>query len=198
MGAPLLVVENAASDPVGRLGDWLTEAGLEVQVVRPHRGDPLPERVEGGGVVLLGGPMGAHDDERAPWLPVERELIRTLVRDEIPTLGHLSRAPVAGRRHRRVVRKRPDGPELGALLVAKRTASATDPLFQELPITPDVVQWHFDEVVALPPGRRATGQLARLREPGVPARPAGVGPAVPHRDHARHGSGLGRLLRAAS
>ena len=152
MGAPLLVVENAASDPVGRLGDWLTETGLEVQVLRPHRGDSLPERVAGGGVVLLGGPMGAHDDERAPWLPAERELIRTLIRDEIPTLGiclgHQLLAAATGG----TVRKRPDGPELGALLVAKRTASATDPLFQELPITPDVVQWHFDEVVALPPG----------------------------------------------
>lgn len=152
MVAPLLVVENAPSDPVARLGDWLTDAGLELQVLRPHQGDPFPERVEHGGVLILGGPMGANDDQRAPWLPAEREFIRTLVRDEVPILGvclgHQLLAAATGG----TVRRRPDGPEIGAALVAKRTAGAMDPLFRELPITPDVIQWHFDEVVALPPG----------------------------------------------
>jgi hypothetical protein len=50
------------------------------------------------------------------------------------------------------VRRAPHGPELGAQLVAKRTTAASDPLFAALPITPDVLQWHFDEVSVLPPG----------------------------------------------
>ncbi len=43
-------------------------------------------------------------------------------------------------------------PEYGSQLIAKRQAAATDPLFRELPITPDVLQWHVDEVSELPPG----------------------------------------------
>jgi hypothetical protein len=50
------------------------------------------------------------------------------------------------------VRRRPDGPEIGAQLVAKRASAARDPLFAALPITPDVIQWHYDEVSMLPPG----------------------------------------------
>ena len=50
------------------------------------------------------------------------------------------------------IRRMPDGPEVGAQLVAKRTAAADDALFAALPITPDVLQWHFDEVHVLPPG----------------------------------------------
>jgi hypothetical protein len=46
----------------------------------------------------------------------------------------------------------PDGPEFGAQLIAKRAASANDPLFGPLPITPDVIQWHFDAINSLPPG----------------------------------------------
>ena len=46
----------------------------------------------------------------------------------------------------------PDGPEIGAQLIAKRTAAATDPLFGPLPITPGRLQWHFDAITALPPG----------------------------------------------
>ena len=46
----------------------------------------------------------------------------------------------------------PDGPELGAQLIAKRTNAATDPLFRSMPITPDVIQWHYDTIATLPPG----------------------------------------------
>jgi hypothetical protein len=51
-----------------------------------------------------------------------------------------------------VVRRNPAGPEYGALLVAKRSAASRDPLFGPLPITPDVIQWHVDEVAVLPAG----------------------------------------------
>jgi hypothetical protein len=46
----------------------------------------------------------------------------------------------------------PDGPEFGAQLIAKRAMASTDPLFGPLPITPDVIQWHFDAIVRMPPG----------------------------------------------
>ena len=66
-----------------------------------------------------------------------------------------------------------------------------DPLFRELPITPDVLQWHVDEVSAAAAGRGAAGRLAGLRGAGVPGRPAGLGHPVPHRDHARDRDRLG-------
>ena len=46
----------------------------------------------------------------------------------------------------------PDGPEIGAYLTAKRDAAMSDPLFADLPMTPDVMQYHYDVVAALPPG----------------------------------------------
>lgn len=148
----LLVVENSADDPVGPLGDWLTTAGLTLQVVRPYAGDALPEVADGDGLLVLGGSMGALDDGPAPWLPGLRALMRAAVVNELPTLGvclggQLLAAANGGR-----VAVNPLGPEFGAQLVAKRASAATDPLFGELPITPDVLQWHFDAVVELPPG----------------------------------------------
>ncbi len=44
-----------------------------------------------------------------------------------------------------------DGPELGARLVARRDAAGNDPLFWDLPLSPMVVQWHWDAVTSLPP-----------------------------------------------
>jgi GMP synthase-like glutamine amidotransferase len=138
-----LVVEPAASDPVGRLGDWLTAAGLQLDVVAEA------QSLDGyGGLVVLGGPQSANDASLEP----VRQLLRDAVTREVPTLGvclggQLLAAANGGR-----VQPSPEGPEIGAALVAKRQAASTDPLFGALPITPDVIQWHFDAITALPPG----------------------------------------------
>ena len=60
--------------------------------------------------------------------------------------------PAAGGGHRWPGAAPPSTPEYGSQLVAKRQAAAADPLFRELPITPDVLQWHVDEISELPPG----------------------------------------------
>ena len=139
----VLVVEVSPSDPVGRLGDWLAEAAVELDVVTEAR--PLDGYA---GLVVLGGPQNANERELEPI----RQLLRDAVAAELPTLGvclggQLLAAANGGR-----VEPNPDGPEIGAQLIAKRTAASTDPLFGSLPITPDVLQWHFDAITTLPPG----------------------------------------------
>jgi GMP synthase-like glutamine amidotransferase len=146
----VLVVENDPSDPPARLGDWLAEAGLDVQV---RAGADLPATLDGyAGLVVLGGAMGAYDDERAPWLPHERALLRAAVAAEVPTLAICLGAQLLAVANGGRVEPNAGGPEIGAQLVAKRTAAGSDPLFGPLPITPDVHQWHFDAITALPPG----------------------------------------------
>jgi GMP synthase-like glutamine amidotransferase len=151
---PLLVVQNAADDPPARLGEWLAGAGVELDVREMFAGAALPADLTGhSGLLVLGGAMGARDDDLGPWLPAVRELLRAAVRDEVPTLGICLGAQLLAVALGGDVVVGPDGPELGAQLIAKRAAaSATDPLFRELPITPDVIQWHFDVVNRLPPG----------------------------------------------
>jgi GMP synthase-like glutamine amidotransferase len=72
--------------------------------------------------------------------------------DDAPTLavclGAQLLADVGGGRVRVAV----DGPEVGAALVAKRDAADPDPVFGPVPLSPDVFQWHHDEISELPPG----------------------------------------------
>ena len=153
MAAPrILVVENDSTAPLARLGDWLIEAGAELEVRRAQHGEPLPARLDGyAGLVVMGGYMNALADAEAPWLPELRALLSAAVAAELPVLGvclgaQLLAVATGGRV------SLGSAPQYGAQLVAKRQAAATDPLFRELPITPDVVHWHTDEVSALPPG----------------------------------------------
>jgi GMP synthase-like glutamine amidotransferase len=149
----VLLIENDERDPVGPFGEWLRAAGLQLVMCRPFAGDPVPPDLSGyAGLIAMGGRVSADADDLAPWLPAERALLAEAVATEVPTLGvclgHQLLALATGGR----VGPNPLGLEIGAQLIAKRGAAATDPLFGPLPITPDVIQWHRDAVLELPPG----------------------------------------------
>jgi GMP synthase-like glutamine amidotransferase len=95
--------------------------------------------------------MGALDDERYPWLRKVRSLLSEAVRREIPVLAICLGAQLLAEATGGRVRAARGGPESGTLLVAKRDAAGEDPLFGSIPLTPDVLQFHQDEVVGLPP-----------------------------------------------
>ena len=116
-----LVVQNVPSVPIGRLADWLVGAGLDLDVRDWSR---LPDDLSGhDGLVVLGGDTVGDEP------PHLREFLAAALADERPTLGIC----------------------YGAQLIAKRANAATDPLFRDMPITPDVIQWHHDAVLDLPP-----------------------------------------------
>ncbi|GAA2339488.1 type 1 glutamine amidotransferase [Saccharopolyspora halophila] len=148
-GVRILVVQPSKIDPVGTLGEWFAEAGAELDVVLPAEQD-LPELDDYDALVVLGGEMGAYDDLEHPWLSGVRSLLSKAVTRDMPVLAiclgaQLLAAATGGR-----VRKVPDGPEVGTLLVAKRDVAAEDSLLGPLALTPDVVQFHNDEFT-LPP-----------------------------------------------
>ena len=151
--ARALVVTHSPTEGPGTLTEWLPAAGLELELVNPWAGEELPADLTGyDALVVMGGPQQAYDDGSAPWLPATKALLRTAVADRVPTLGiclggQLLAEATGGR-----VAKGADGVEAGARLVAKRDAAWDDELFDQVPFTPTVVQWHEDAIVDLPPG----------------------------------------------
>jgi GMP synthase-like glutamine amidotransferase len=152
-----LVIENDPSDDLRRLGEWLTEAELELTVVRPHAGEPVPETLDGHlALIVLGGQQSAYPDAAgapgAPWFPAVEGLLRKAVRNHVPTLGVCLGAQLLATAHGGLVERSTSGPEIGPGLVARRDAADNDPLFRYVPLLPDVVQWHSDEITELPLG----------------------------------------------
>lgn len=148
-----LVVTHSPDEPPGTLSEWLPAAGLELDVVRPWDGDPLPERVTGhAALVVMGGPQQAYDDRSAPWLRATKDLLRAAVRDDVPVLGICLGAQLLAEATGGRVGLGEAGIEAGARLVAKRDAGWSDPLFRDVPLTPTVFQWHEDAIIELPPG----------------------------------------------
>ena len=76
-----------AHEGPGTIAQSLAEAGIAIDVVRLDLGDPIPDVADIGGLVVMGGPMGVHDDEMFPWLAPERTLIAAAVHEGMPVLG---------------------------------------------------------------------------------------------------------------
>ncbi len=151
--ARALVITHTEAETPGTLAEWLPAAGVELAECRPWAGESLPVDLAGyDALVVMGGPQQAYDDASAPWLALTKDLLRTAVADDVPVLAICLGAQLLAEATGGRVTEGADGPELGARLVAKRDAAVDDEVFAGLPLSPVVVQWHWDAVVDLPPG----------------------------------------------
>ncbi|GAB3996559.1 type 1 glutamine amidotransferase [Nocardioides marmoraquaticus] len=150
----MLVVEHEAGAPAALLGRWLEEAGAELDVRRPYRGDALPaDLADHDALVVLGGSMGAHDDAEHAWLEPTKELVRRAAAERVTALGvclghQLAAAALGGR-----AQKNPQGQQLGLLPVGWTWAVHDDPLFAAAPgAAARGLHWNDDVVVEQPAG----------------------------------------------
>jgi GMP synthase (glutamine-hydrolysing) len=149
--ARLLVVVPSETDPPARLGEWLRTAGVELDERSLGAGDPLPADLAGhDGLLVLGGPQSSV--EGFPELDPVRDLLRGAIADDVPTLAICLGAQLLAQAGGGRVRVAVDGPEVGAALVAKRDTADADPVFGPVPLSPDVIAWHHDEISQLPSG----------------------------------------------
>ncbi|MFC4001811.1 type 1 glutamine amidotransferase [Prauserella oleivorans] len=150
MSTRILVLQPDASDPPGRLGDWLIEAGADVDV-RALPDDSVPRDLDGyQALVCLGGAMNVEDEEQYPWLAAVRRLLARATSQNVPTLGVCLGAQLLAVANGGRVVPGPRGPEVGPELVAKKDAAWVDPLFADLPLMQDVLQFHTHVVDQLP------------------------------------------------
>jgi GMP synthase (glutamine-hydrolysing) len=163
----VLVVQHEADDPIHLLGSWME--GVDLVVCRAYDGDPIPDSVDGvDGLVVMGGAMGAHDDQKAPWLPATRELIQRAAHAEVPTLGiclghQLCAVALGGE-----IVVNPNGRQLGLLEVGWTAEAVDDELMSGLVAPRRAMHWNDDVVTRLPEGARqlataSTGEVQAAR-----------------------------------
>lgn len=143
--ARALVVQHAAHEGLGWLHSWLPDLGVDVHPIHPYLGHRVPASVEGDALVVLGGPMGANDDEEASWLPATRALLASAIDDGVPTLGICLGAQLLAVAAGGLVARGEAGAELGY--------GSVDVVVPDLLLSVGslpVVHWHHDTVTRLP------------------------------------------------
>lgn len=140
----VLIVEHAEAEGPGTLGGFLRDVEADIRTVRAFEGDPLPDDIGSfDALVSMGGPMNVYEEGRYPFLREETEFLRRVIDANIPTLGiclgaqliaKACYAPVIKASHK----------EVGWGSVSLTNAGSKDILFEGIPGTMQVFQWHED------------------------------------------------------
>ncbi len=84
---PWIVIQHVAWEGPGLIARIGEARGLRFEVRRMDRGEGLPGIDQAGGLVVMGGPMGAGDTVEHPHLADERKLLAEAMRRGVPVLG---------------------------------------------------------------------------------------------------------------
>lgn len=143
MSAPFLAVQHIACEPPAAFEDELVARGHELERVELDAGDALPDWREFAGLIVMGGPMGAYEEEEHDWLAGEKAWIREAADAGRPIWGVcLGSQLLAGALGARV--HAGQEPEVGLLPVELTAAAADDPVFGDAPASFPTLQWHGD------------------------------------------------------
>ncbi|HZX08065.1 type 1 glutamine amidotransferase [Kribbella sp.] len=146
----VLIIENDRESGPGRLLDWLDARALSPVVVRAWDGEPVPTRIDGhAALVLLGGGMLPDEDERSPWLPAERSLLRD-AHGRVPVLGICLGGQLLAHTFGGEVKGKYGLPEKGVTPLTVLPAAADDVLLAGLPSSVWAVESHQDQITRLP------------------------------------------------
>ena len=147
---PWVVAQHAPHEGPGLLTEVLAYAGVDTLVVRLDRGDELPAPADLGGLVVMGGAMGVHDDDEFPWLETERRWIAEAAGSDVPVLGVCLGAQQLAAALGASVTTGPS-PEIGVGEVELTAAGRADPVLGPEGDRVRVIHWHGD-TFDIPPG----------------------------------------------
>jgi GMP synthase-like glutamine amidotransferase len=154
-----LIIMHVESEGPGTLGSFLESEGVSLHTVRLYEGEVLPTGLRDfNAIISMGGPMNVYEDERYPFLFQEAALLVKALDAEVPILGICLGAQMIARAAGAFVTKSPKK-EVGWLKVRLTDHGRHDALFQGLPSSMEVLQWHED-MFQVPDG----GQLLATSE----------------------------------
>jgi GMP synthase-like glutamine amidotransferase len=139
----ILVLQHIDCEPPAAYGAELAGRGIPVDTVELDAGEPLPDWRPYAGIVAMGGPMGAYDDEALPWLAGEKRAIEQAVRSGAPFWGVCLGAQLLAASLGAPV-YRGSAPEVGVLPVSLTRDAAADPVLSAAPASFEALQWHGD------------------------------------------------------
>lgn len=159
----ILAVQHVLLEGPGLFSEVLQRQGWELDLrIMGMPGTELPKSLEGySAFLILGGPMGAYEEDRYPYLLKVEELIQKGVAKAIPVLGICLGGQLIARAFQAEVKPN-RVKEIGWYPLFLTACGKGLPLFAGLPDTFFVFQWHGD-TFELPPEAilLATGETCR-------------------------------------
>jgi GMP synthase-like glutamine amidotransferase len=87
VSARLLAFQHIACEPPAAFEDEARARGLGLARVELDEGQAPPDWRDFDGLIVMGGPMGAYEDDSHPWLAEEKRIIAAAARSGHPVWG---------------------------------------------------------------------------------------------------------------
>ena len=134
--------QHVENEGLGTLLPLLQSKEIKVQVLKPFKGDAIPDAL-GDGLIVLGGPMGVYEEKQYPWMTLELGSLRKALSNSLPILGVCLGAQMlahaaGGQVYRGAL------PEIGWHPLALTPEGRHDPLFLDVPPEFSAFHWHND------------------------------------------------------
>lgn len=146
-------LEHAPFEGPARIAAWAAERGYTLSRTALYDGEAPPSLGDFDMLVIMGGPMSIHEHRNHPWLPVEKNFLKTVIAARKPILGiclgaQLLSDVLGGKVFQNPVK------EIGWFPVRMLDRSAP---FATFPEQLTVMHWHGD-TFTIPPGARRVAE----------------------------------------
>jgi len=148
----ILVLQHALVEHPGAFRKFIEEDGHEWCPVHLDQGEALPKLEDFDALWVMGGPMEVWEEDKYPWLPDEKIMIREGVQERgMPflglCLGHQLLAEALGGKCGKA-----EHSEIGLMEVSLTESGASGIIFDDFPQKFKCLQWHGSEIKKMPPG----------------------------------------------
>jgi GMP synthase-like glutamine amidotransferase len=78
---------HATFEGLGNIEEWSAQNGHLLSCTRVYENTDFPELISFDGLIIMGGPVGAYEEDQYPWLKAEKEFIRSTIKAGKKVLG---------------------------------------------------------------------------------------------------------------
>lgn len=139
-----LILKNIGIEGPGTFGRFLKTNGYKILMSELSAGEKPPRYAEGFSLVaIMGGPMNVYEENRYPFLREELALIEDCFKNGVKVIGFCLGAQLIARALGAKVKKN-RVKEIGWFDLYLTGEGEAEPLFEKIPETFRVFQWHGD------------------------------------------------------
>lgn len=79
--------QHVAFEGLGSIEPWMQAQGHELTCTRWYLDEAAPDPQAYDWLIVMGGPMGVHDEAEHPWLSTEKQALTAAIQTDKPVLG---------------------------------------------------------------------------------------------------------------